>query len=72
MKKVHFIGIGGAGMAPLAEILLSCGVTVSGSDREANSKTAHLSELGAAVSIGHDAGHLPSDAELVIRTSAGN
>ena len=70
MKKVHFIGIGGAGMAPLAEILLSCGVTVSGSDREANSKTAHLSELGAAVSIGHDAGHLPSDAELVIRTSA--
>ena len=46
--KVHFTGIGGAGMAPLAELLLQRGVEVSGSDIEFNSKCAALQEIGRA------------------------
>ena len=70
MKRAHFIGIGGAGMAPLAEILLRRGARISGSDREANAKTARLAQTGAEIFIGHDAAHLPPDAEIVIRSSA--
>ncbi len=70
MKKLHFIGIGGAGMAPLAEIMLRRGARVTGSDRETNAKIRRLTESGATVSIGHAPEHLPADTELVIRTSA--
>ena len=52
MERVHFIGIGGAGMAPLAAILLEHGAAVTGSDREANAKTAELARHGAVVHIG--------------------
>ncbi|MEI3001112.1 MAG: Mur ligase domain-containing protein [Victivallis sp.] len=51
-QKIHFVGIGGAGMAPLAEIMLSRGAAVSGSDRELNAKTALLAARGAAVREG--------------------
>ena len=68
--RIHFVGVGGAGMAPLAEIVLSRGVRVSGSDRELNDKTARLAELGATVHAGHDAGFLPPDAELLVYSSA--
>ncbi len=68
--KLHFVGIGGAGMAPLAGIALEQGHAVSGSDREANVKTALLAERGAAVAIGHDRANLPAGVELVIHSSA--
>lgn len=69
-QRIHFVGIGGAGMAPLAEIMLSRGASVSGTDREPNEKTAHLAALGAAVHAGHGAKFLPEEAELVVYSSA--
>ncbi|MBS5531777.1 hypothetical protein KH017_13390 [bacterium] len=69
-QKIHFVGIGGAGMAPLAEIMLSRGAAVSGSDRELNAKTALLAARGAAVQEGHSAGFLPPDAGLLVYSSA--
>ena len=49
IRHIHMVGIGGAGMAPLAAILLEHGAAVSGSDREANAKTAELARHGAVV-----------------------
>lgn len=69
-QKIHFVGIGGAGMAPLAEIMLSRGAAVSGSDRELNAKTALLAARGAAVREGHSASFLPPDAGLLVYSSA--
>ena len=70
MKKIHFIGIGGAGMAPLAQLALESGVQVSGSDSAVSAKSEHLKALGAAVYAGHRREQLPEDAELVIYSSA--
>lgn len=70
MKKVHFVGIGGAGMAPLAAILHEQGTLVSGSDRELNAKTRKLADAGVTVFAGHHAGQLPSDADLLVYSSA--
>ena len=58
-QRIHFVGIGGAGMAPLAEIMLARGAAVSGTDREPNEKTAHLAALGAAFHAGHGAEYGP-------------
>ena len=55
LGRTHFIGIGGAGMSVLAEMLLENGVDVSGSDREANTKTERLKTLGARIYIGQSA-----------------
>ena len=70
MKKIHFIGIGGAGMAPLAQLAIGAGITVSGSDSAISAKAESLKKLGAAVFCGHRAEQLPSDAELVVYSSA--
>lgn len=69
-KNLHFCGIGGAGMAPLARIALLSGCRVSGSDRELNAKTAELVRMGAMIHAGHDASYLPDDCELLIYSSA--
>jgi UDP-N-acetylmuramate--alanine ligase len=61
--RVHLIGIGGAGLGPIATVLLELGIQVSGSDRQASVNTARLAELGAAVHVGHAAtrfAHLPA------------
>lgn len=47
--RVHLIGIGGAGLSAIAQVLLELGVTVSGSDRQANERTARLAAAGATV-----------------------
>ncbi len=70
MKKLHFIGIGGAGMAPLAQLSLESGIAVSGSDSAVSAKSEHLKSLGAQVFCGHKKEQLPEDAELVIYSSA--
>ena len=67
---LHFVGIGGAGMAPLAQLALDSGYTVSGSDREANEKIAALIRRGVRVSIGHAAENLPSETSLLVYSSA--
>jgi len=56
--KVHLIGIGGYGMSALAKLLLEMGYSVSGSDLAPSDITRHLEELGAEISIGHNAGNV--------------
>ncbi len=61
LGRVHFIGIGGAGMSGIARILLARGVPVSGSDAKDSRRLAALRALGATVWVGHDAAHLQGD-----------
>lgn len=68
-KRVHFVGIGGAGMSALAEVLLARGMRVSGSDLHASATTRRLAERGAVISIGHDIGHVTS-ANMVVASAA--
>ena len=69
LGRVHFAGIGGAGMSGIARIMLSRGVTVSGSDSAASANLDELSALGARVHVGHAAGHL-GDADTLVVSSA--
>jgi len=59
--RIHLVGIGGTGLAPIAQVLLELGFRVSGSDREPSVRTETLVAAGADVFIGHDANHLFSD-----------
>ncbi len=68
-RKLHFIGIGGAGMSGLAAVCARLGATVSGSDRSSSSYTDRLIEAGVDVRIGHDGDSLPADAEVVVSTA---
>ncbi len=68
-KKIHFIGIGGAGMSGLARIALTHGAQVSGSDEKDSSVLAALAALGAKVFSSHSASHIDG-ADLVIYSNA--
>jgi UDP-N-acetylmuramate--alanine ligase len=68
-KRVHFIGIGGAGMSGLARIALSYGISVSGSDAKDSSVVAALSALGATVATSHSASNVDG-ADLVVYSNA--
>lgn len=68
-KRIHFIGIGGAGMSGLARIALSHGITVSGSDAKDSSVVVALSALGATVATSHEASHVDG-ADLVVYSTA--
>ena len=65
-KRIHFIGCGGAGMAPLANIMLQQGYQVSGSDLQTNAKTIALATAGATIFTGHEATNLPLDDNVLI------
>ncbi len=69
-SHIYFIGIGGISMSGLAEILLSEGFRVSGSDRAASPLTEKLKELGATIYYGQREENLTSDIDLVVYTSA--
>lgn len=69
LGPTHFIGIGGAGMSVLAEMLSQSGVHVSGSDRQASEKTARLEDAGISVHIGQDPENV-RDAAVVVYSSA--
>ncbi len=69
LGTVHFIGIGGSGMSGIARILLGMGHRVTGSDLRDTSNVAALRELGAEISIGHDARNL-GNPDTVVVTSA--
>ncbi|HID39361.1 MAG TPA: UDP-N-acetylmuramate--L-alanine ligase, partial [Calditrichaeota bacterium] len=58
VKTLHFIGIGGIGMSGIAEILLSMGHRVTGSDRQKTDITAYLEKKGAIVYEGHHQKHV--------------
>ena len=68
--NVHFIGIGGISMSGLAEILLTEGFAVSGSDRTRSDLTVYLASHGAEVHIGHRAENIRRDLDLVVYTAA--
>jgi UDP-N-acetylmuramate--alanine ligase len=69
-KRVHLIGIGGAGMSGIARILLARGAAVSGSDAKDSRTVLTLRALGADVAVGHDAAHLPEPPATVVVSSA--
>jgi UDP-N-acetylmuramate--alanine ligase len=69
IKHIHFVGIGGAGMSAIAEILHNLGYRVSGSDLAASPVTQRLAELGLRVFIGHDAAHIDG-AQAVVTSTA--
>jgi UDP-N-acetylmuramate--alanine ligase len=68
-QHAHFIGIGGIGMSGIAEILLSLGMKVSGSDLRRGPVTDRLAQLGAAIYEGHDASNV-AGATVVVTSSA--
>ena len=69
VKHIHFIGIGGAGMGGIAEVLKTLGYEISGSDIKETSITKRLKSLDIKVSIGHDVKNI-TNADVVVRTSA--
>ena len=68
-SRVHFVGIGGAGMSGIAEVLCTLGYSVSGSDQNPSRATARLIAAGANVHFGHDAAHVEG-ADVVVVSSA--
>ncbi|MFC7387916.1 UDP-N-acetylmuramate--L-alanine ligase [Sphaerisporangium rhizosphaerae] len=69
LGRVHFIGIGGAGMSGIARILLKRGVAVSGSDARSSQLVSELRELGAIVHVGHAASHIKNVDTVVVSTA---
>jgi len=69
VKHIHFVGIGGVGMAGIAEVLLSQGYRVSGSDLSDNALTKRLRSIGAEIYKGHEASHV-MHADVIVRSSA--
>jgi len=74
VKQIHFVGIGGVGMAGIAEVCLNLGYAVSGSDLRHNPTVARLESLGALIQLGHDANHVKNTDVVVVSTAiaAGN
>ncbi|HEV2791688.1 MAG TPA: Mur ligase domain-containing protein [Solirubrobacterales bacterium] len=70
-RRLHFIGIGGAGMSGLALVCARLGAEVSGSDRADSSYMERLREAGLGPTVGHDAANLPEGAEVVVSTAIG-
>jgi UDP-N-acetylmuramate--alanine ligase len=68
-KRVHFIGLGGAGMSGIARIMLARGISVSGSDAKDSSVLSGLKTLGAEVFIGHEATNIEGAAVLVVSSA---
>ena len=69
LGSLHFVGIGGSGMSGIARLFLAAGHAVSGSDRSENHNTEELRELGATITIGHDAANLGTAGALVFTTA---
>jgi UDP-N-acetylmuramate--alanine ligase len=70
-RRLHFIGIGGAGMSGLALVCARLGATVTGSDRSDSPYMEHLRDAGLEPVVGHDAANLPQGAEVVVSTAIG-
>ena len=69
IRVIHFVGIGGAGMCGIAEVLLNQGYIISGSDIQHTAVTDRLLKLGATIRIGHDAENIV-DADVIVTSSA--
>jgi UDP-N-acetylmuramate--alanine ligase len=69
IQTIHFVGIGGVGMAGIAEVLISLGYRVQGSDLRSGRATERLGRLGARIFAGHEAGNVGA-ADVVVVSSA--
>ncbi|NWG74147.1 MAG: UDP-N-acetylmuramate--L-alanine ligase [Rubrivivax sp.] len=69
VKHIHFVGVGGAGMSGIAEILHNLGYTVTGSDQSDSATVRRLAELGIRVHLGHDAAHVAGADAVVVSTA---
>jgi len=69
VKNIHFVGIGGSGMSGIAEVLVTLGYNVSGSDLGSNAVTQRLVDMGATVHQGHDAAFI-GNADAVVTSTA--
>jgi UDP-N-acetylmuramate--alanine ligase len=69
VKHIHFVGVGGAGMSGIAEILHNLGYTVSGSDQSDSATAQRLASLGLQIHIGHAAAHI-AGAQAVVTSTA--
>ena len=69
VKHIHFVGVGGAGMSGIAEILHNLGYDVSGSDQSDSPTSRRLASLGIHVYVGHDAAHI-AGAQAVVTSTA--
>ena len=70
-RRLHFIGVGGAGMSGLALVCAGLGASVTGSDRSDSSYMERLRAAGLDPIVGHDAANLPEGAEVVVSTAIG-
>lgn len=71
VKHIHFVGVGGAGMSGIAEILHNLGYAVSGSDQSESATTRRLSSLGIRIAIGHAAENIAGAEAVVTSTAVG-
>jgi UDP-N-acetylmuramate--alanine ligase len=69
IRHIHFVGIGGAGMSGIAEVLLNLGYVISGSDLSASSATQRLASMGARIHDGHAAAHIEG-ADCIVTSTA--
>jgi len=69
VKRIHFVGIGGAGMGGIAEVLLNEGYEITGSDIGENQVVKRLTGLGAKVTIGHHADNIKGASVIVVSTA---
>jgi len=69
VKRIHFVGIGGAGMGGIAEVLLNEGYQISGSDIGENQVVKRLTALGAEIFIGHDGKNIQGASVIVVSTA---
>ena len=69
LGPIHFVGIGGIGMSGIAEVLITLGYRVQGSDASDNANVKRLREHGATVFVGHDAAHVGDAAVVVVSTA---
>jgi UDP-N-acetylmuramate--alanine ligase len=69
IKRIHFVGIGGAGMCGIAEVLLNTGYQISGSDIRTSKNTQRLESMGSTIFIGHKAGNVEGVDVLVVSSA---
>ncbi|QTO41589.1 UDP-N-acetylmuramate--L-alanine ligase [Desulfovibrio desulfuricans] len=69
IRRIHMVGIGGAGMSGIAEVLLNQGYEVSGSDMSDSAVVRHLRDLGALVAVGHAAENV-GDVQVLVKSTA--
>lgn len=69
IRRIHFVGIGGAGMGGIAELVCNLGYQVTGSDIAGNAMTRRLAQIGVQIRLGHDAANV-EDCDVVVVSSA--